>query len=238
MDLTLGTVNENYDKDHPGMVQVTLSEFAKDGGETAWLPVASSYAGKDYGAYILPEKDDRVIVGFLNGDPQSGVVLGSLWNRENALPSETATEKNDVRAFVTKGGHAIIVKDGEEGGINVKTKAGHTIVIDEKAKKITVATNGGKQKIELGEEGGAIIVEADNIISLKAKNIALDGKLTAKGQVISLESAGNLDIKGKQIKIDGSAAKMNSQNTEITGTMIKVETGGILTLKGSMTKIN
>jgi uncharacterized protein involved in type VI secretion and phage assembly len=238
MDLTLGTVKENYDKDHPGMVSVTLPEFAEDGDETAWLPVASSYAGKDYGAYILPEKDDRVIVGFLNGDPQSGIVLGSLWNRENALPSETATEKNDVRAFVTKGGCAIIVKDGEEGGINVKTKAGHTIVIDEKVKKITVATSDGKQKIELDEKGGAIIVEADKKISLKANDIALDGKLTAKGQAISLESTGNADIKGKQIKIDGGAAKINSQNTEITGSMVKVEGRGVLTLKGSMTKIN
>jgi uncharacterized protein involved in type VI secretion and phage assembly len=238
MDLTLGTVKENYDKDHPGMVRITLPDFAKDGGETAWLPVASSYAGKDYGAYILPEKDDQVIVGFLNGDPQSGIVLGSLWNLKNTLPAETATEKNDVRAFVTKGGHAISVKDGEEGGINVKTKSGHTIVIDEKAKKITVATNGGKQKIELNEEDGAIIVEADKKISLKAKDIALDGKLTAKGQAISIASDGNLDIKGKQIKIDGSAAKMNSQSTEITGAMVKVEGSGILTLKGSMTKIN
>jgi uncharacterized protein involved in type VI secretion and phage assembly len=78
---------ENYDKDHPGMVRVTLPDFAKDGG-----------------AYILPEKDDQVIVGFLNGDPQSGIVLGSLWNLKNTLPSEIATEKNDVRAFVTKGG--------------------------------------------------------------------------------------------------------------------------------------
>jgi uncharacterized protein involved in type VI secretion and phage assembly len=238
MDLTLGTVKENYDKDHPGMVQVILPDFAKDGGETAWLPVASSYAGKGYGAYILPEKDDQVIVGFLNGDPQSGIVLGSLWNKKNTLPPEAATEKNEVRAFVTKGGHTISVKDGEEGGISVKTKAGHTIVIDEKAKKITIATNGGKQKIELDEGGGEILVEADKKISLKAKDIALDGKLTAKGQAISIESSGNLDIKGKQIKIDGSTAKLNSQNTEVTGAMVKVESSGILTLKGSMTKIN
>lgn len=238
MDLTIGTVKANYNKDYPGMVQVTLPDFAKDGGETAWLPVASPYAGKNYGLYLLPEKDDQVIVGFLNGDPHSGVVIGSLWNKKNTIPANTAVEENNIRSLVTKGGHVVSLTDGDDAVVTVKTKAGHKIEISDKDKKITVSTSDGKQKIVMDEGGGAISVDADKKISMKAQAIELNGKLTAKGQSILLESDGNLDIKGKQIKIEGSALKANGQNTEIAGANVKVESSGILTLKGSMTKIN
>ncbi|MDR2356320.1 MAG: phage baseplate assembly protein V [Clostridiales Family XIII bacterium] len=238
MDLTLGTVKENYDKDHPGMLLVTIPTFDKSGGDTAWLPAAAPYAGKDYGFYVLPEKDEQVIIGFLDGDRHAGVVIGSLWNRKNTHPPKTVTEKNEVRAFVTKGGHSIIIKDGDEGGVTVKTKAGHTISIAEKDKKISVLTSDGKETITLDEGGGELSVNADKKISLKAQEITIEGNISGKGRAISLEADGNLDLKGKQIKIDGSAAKMNSQNTELTGMAVKVESNGILTLKGAMTKIN
>lgn len=50
MNLILGVVTNNYDQDHPAMVQVSIPDFASGGVETAWLPVASPYAGKACGA--------------------------------------------------------------------------------------------------------------------------------------------------------------------------------------------
>jgi uncharacterized protein involved in type VI secretion and phage assembly len=238
MDLTLGVVKDNYDKDHPGMLLVTIPTFDKAGGDTAWLPVAALYAGRGYGLYVLPEKDEQVLVGFLDGDRHSGVVLGSLWNKKNTHPPGAVTEKNLVRAFVTKGGHSITISDGDEGGVTLKTKAGHTIAISEKDKKISVATSDGKEAVTLDEGGGAVSLTADKRISLKAREISMEGAISGKGRAISLEADGSLDVKGKQVKIDGSAAKLNSQNTEVTGAAVKVEASGILTLKGSMAKIN
>lgn len=187
---------------------------------------------------MMPEKDQQVIVGFLNGDPNCGVVLGSMWNAKNTIPPGVATEENILRAFVTKGGHSVTVKDGDEGGLTVKTKAGYKIEIAENDKTVIISTADSKQSVTLDENGGMVSIIADKKITLKAQEISLEGKLAAKGQAVSITSDGSLDIKGKQIKIDGSAAKLNSQNTEVTGAMVKVESSGILTLKGSMTKIN
>ena len=238
MDLTLGIVKENYDKDHPGMLLVTIPIFDESGSETAWLPVATNYAGKDYGLYLLPENDEQVVIGFLDGDRHSGIILGSLWNKKNAHPPDTVTEKNEVRALVTQGGHSVIIKDGDEGGMMIKTKTGHTIAIAEKDKKISIVTSDGKEIITLDEGEGAVSIAADKKISLAAQEIIVEGKISGKGQAIVLEADENLELKGKQTKIDGDVAKLNSKNTEVTGTVVKVESSGILTLKGSMTKIN
>lgn len=236
--LLIGTVKENYDQKHPGMLQVTLPAFDDSGNSTAWLPVAMPYAGKNYGAYILPEKGDQVIVGFIGGNPHEGIVLGSLWNTKNTVPSGAATEENLVRSFTTKGGHSVVIKDGDEGGITVKSKAGHKIEIGEKDKKIIVTTSDGKNKIAVDEKGKSVGIEADDKISLKAKNINLDGKLTLKGQAITLEADNEVSVKGKQLKMEATTAALKGQSTEISGANVKVESSGILTLKGSMTKIN
>lgn len=239
MDLCLGVVKANYDADHPGMVQVTIPDFASDGGETAWLPVAAPYAGKDYGVYFLPEKDDQVVVGFLGGDAQSGIVLDSLWNQKNTIPADTAKEENNVRKVITKGGHKITLTDGDDAAVIVKTKAGHQISISDKDKKITVETSDGKEKIVFDEGGGTITLDADKSVSIKAQDIKLDGKITAKGQSVTIESDGKLELKGKQSALEGSTLALKGQTAELTGGgSVKVESSGILTLKGSMTKIN
>ncbi|MDR1735338.1 MAG: phage baseplate assembly protein V [Oscillospiraceae bacterium] len=236
--LILGTVTENYDAKHPGMVRVSFPSFDAEGRATEWLCVAAPYAGKDYGVYLLPEKGAQVIVGFIGGDAHCAVVLGSLWNTKNTVPAETADKDNLIRKFVTKGKHSITLKDGDDGKITVKSESGHVIEIDEKAKKIKIQTNDGKQKLELDENGTSVKLESGDKLDIKAETITITGKITLKGQSVTLDAENALTLKGKQVKLDGSTAKLNAQSAELTGANVKVESSGILTLKGSMTKIN
>lgn len=236
--LIIGTITANYDDKHPGMVQVSYPSFDSDERVTEWMPAAAPYAGKDYGLYFLPEVDEQVIVGFIGGDVHNGVVLGSLWNTQNTLPADTACKDNLTRRIATKGGHNIVLTDGDEGKVTVKSKNGYTIEIDEKSKKITVSSSDNKQKIILDEGGGKIDLEASKQISIKAENISINGKIALKGQSINITADNDVSIKAKQLKADGSTAKYSGQNTEFKGSNVKVESSGILTLKGSMTKIN
>ena len=49
--------------------------------------VESASAGiQTKGNYILPEVDDEVIVGFLDGDPRDPVIVGTLWNGKDRPP--------------------------------------------------------------------------------------------------------------------------------------------------------
>jgi type VI secretion system secreted protein VgrG len=47
---------------------------------TAWLRVASRYAGKGMGAQFVPRIGQEVVVGFMDGDIDHPVVLGSVYN--------------------------------------------------------------------------------------------------------------------------------------------------------------
>ena len=236
--LILGVVAENYDANHAGMVQVSFPSFDASGNTTEWLPVAAPYAGKDYGVYFLPEKDDQVVVGFIGGDEHCGVVLGSLWNTVNTLPADTANEENNIRRIATKGGHSVTFLDGDEGKITVKSKNGHIVEIDDKNKTVKVNTSDGKQKLVLDENKSTVDLESGDKLNIKATTITIEGTVDMKGPSITIEAENALTMKGKQVKIDGGTMKINAQNTEMTGSNVKVESSGILTLKGSMTKIN
>ena len=52
-------------------------------------------AGKERGAYFLPEVDDEVLVAFERGDMRFPYVVGSLWNGKDKAPASNGDGKND-----------------------------------------------------------------------------------------------------------------------------------------------
>jgi len=236
--LAIGIVKENSDDKHPGMLKVTLPVYDSKGDETFWAIVATPYGGKDYGIYFLPEVGDAVVVGFIGGDSQTPVVLGCFWNSVNTFPPETVNKENEKKVLITKGGHSILIREGKEGGLTIKTKAGHEVSLSDKDKKITVSTNNGKNKVVLDEDKSLIAVESGDKLSIKAKDISIEGKISMKGSAISLAADGELSLKGKTGKMEGNTFKISGQSLEIAGSVLKVESSGPLTLKGALTKIN
>lgn len=237
--LLIGTVIENYNKDHPGCVRIKFEAFDNPHNESFWLPVMAPYAGKDYGIYFLPEVKDSVVVGFLDGDVQNGVVLGSLWNAQNTMPPKTANDKNDTRLIKTKGGHSITIVDGDKGVFTLTTASGHSFKIDEKDKKISLATSDGKNSIVFDEKGKSVSLQAAEKLSIKAKSIQIDGDVKISSKSFSVNSSGKLEIKGKQTELSSTNVKLNAQTSlEAGGATVKLEGKGILQLKGAMVKVN
>ncbi len=68
----------------------------------------------------------------------------------------------------------------------------------------------------------------------------MDGETTVKGKTVTLAAEHTLSMKGcATVKIDGASAKITAQILEAKGdASVKLESGGILTVKGAMTKIN
>src|SRR5437868_30783 len=113
--VVVGIVTNNQDPDGLGRVKVRFP-WLSDTDESTWARVAAPMAGKDRGAYFLPEVDDEVLVAFEHGDPRFPYVLGALWNG-NAQPFLTNEDgKNDLRVIRSRSGHTIVLndKDGEE----------------------------------------------------------------------------------------------------------------------------
>src|SRR6476659_5198520 len=58
-----------------GRILVKIAAIDKD-AQGIWTRVATLDAGSKRGSFFLPEIDDDVIVGFINGDPRHPVMLG------------------------------------------------------------------------------------------------------------------------------------------------------------------
>ena len=84
--------------------------------KSAWARMSTAMAGNKMGLVVYPEKDDEVLLDFVNGNVNEPVILGSLYNGKDKPPFDNADGKNNIRTFVSRSGHVIEVddKDGSE----------------------------------------------------------------------------------------------------------------------------
>lgn len=236
--VTTGKVVENWDSKHPGMVKVELFLGEEGKNQTDWVRVAQPYAGNGFGFYFLPEVGDEVVLAFNLGDRDHPIVIGSLWNQVDKLPDKTAQEKNFVKRLRTKGGHELVFT--EEGGketLNLHTPGNLTLSMEDENKVINITDGDGKNLVTIDGKNGAVTVAAAKkmVLDVGSGTLTLDGQgksATLKMPTINIEAGQNLNIKGQNVKINGTMMNINASGN------LEAKTNGVLTLKGSMTKIN
>lgn len=213
-------VTETKDDQGWGRVKVKFLGQGID-KETELIPVASYAAGKDRGAFFPLEKDDRVLVSFIQGDINRPVVIGVLWGKTDAPPDKNADGKCNVRIFKSRSGHTITFDDNaqeKKEKLELKTNAGHVIVMDDanskekveiKTKaghKITMDDSPGGEKIEIKDKGGGSIKmdATGKSITIKSTQITIEASasLTLKGAAIKAEASGITEVKGSMVKIN------------------------------------
>jgi Rhs element Vgr protein len=155
--LQIGVVTETEDTESGGQyrvkVHVATITSSKEG---IWARVATLDAGKERGSYFRPEKDDEVILGFLNDDPRDAIILGCLHSKEKRKSPLPETTGNKESGFVTK----------------EKLK----LVFDDTAKKMTLlvpAANGNKSIVLAGSGALELKDEHNNSIKMDASGITI-----------------------------------------------------------------
>jgi uncharacterized protein involved in type VI secretion and phage assembly len=228
----VGVVSDIEDPENMGRVKVTFPWRDAD-DESKWARIATPMAGKDMGAYFLPEKDDEVLVAFGDGDIHDPYVVGSLWNGKQSPPQKN-DKKNPVRQIKSRAGHTITLDDTDDkGNVEVKTAAGQHVVVDDKNEKIELKDKAGNTVV-LSKDG--ISLDTDKTLSLSGKSVELKGKKGVKisGQQISASAKSKAEISSKgqlALKTKGKA------DLQAKG-MLNVKTSGILKMKGSMIMLN
>ena len=76
-------------------------EGKKDQTSSCWVRVAQPWAGKGYGMFALPRKDQEVVVHFLDGDPDRPLVIGSVYNNVN-MPAWKLPDQATVSGVKTQ----------------------------------------------------------------------------------------------------------------------------------------
>jgi Rhs element Vgr protein len=223
--LQIGKVKQIHD-DPAGQrrVKVSIPLLATD-DDAIWMRLASPYATSGAGVYFMPEIDDEVVVGFLNGDPAAPVVIGSLHSGARKAPY-VPDQKNETKAVVTNsqlklifddekkfiraetpGGHYVLIND-EDASITIKDTTGNKMLMNKSGIALTspgdiTITATGAMKIT-GDAGVTIHSPADVKISGLNASMTADLKLSAQAQVQAelKAAAGEVTIQGLVVMIN------------------------------------
>jgi len=201
--------------------------------QSPWARIVTPMAGKNMGTYFLPEKGDEVLVAFEDGDIHEPYVIGSLWTGKQSPPQKNK-KKNPIRQIKSRAGHTITLDDTKDkGNVEIKTGKGQTILIDDKNDKIKIEDSKGNT-VEMGSSG--ISLNSDKDISLSGKNIKLSAKqkasISANQLALSAKSQGKIASKGQlNLQSKGMA------NLKAKG-MLNVKSSGLVKVKGSLVMIN
>lgn len=193
--VVIGVVTNNQDPDKMGRVKVKFP-WLSDVDESWWARIAAPMAGKQRGAYFLPEVNDEVLVAFEHGDVRFPYVLGALWNGQDAPPITNSDGKNNIRMIQSRSGHVVKLND-EDGK--------ETIEIIDKSQKNSIVIDTSKNTVTITSDKDITLSASKGTIKLDAQNVEISGSQGAKltsGGSMNVEASGTMTIKGATVNIN------------------------------------
>jgi len=230
-----------------------------DDASSCWVRVASTWAGKNWGAQHVPRVGQEVVVSFLEGDPDRPLIIGSVFNAE-AMPPY------DLPANATRSGlKSRTSLDGAADNFNElsfedKKGAEEIYLHAEKDLQVVVENNmtvtvSGKETRTVTKDRSTSAQANDSLDVAKKLTLSAGEQIVLKcgmAQIV-LKQDGTVEISGKDVQLSGTAkATVDATQVAVSGTQLDVKgtktaiqgsgtldlsSGGIASLKGSLTKI-
>lgn len=190
-----GVVTEIGTGKNTGFVKVQYDGVK---GISPFIKVTGAGAGANRGIYFLPEKNDRVLVGFTDGHPDMPFIISSHYDGQN----KPEIDGNTLKRIKTPTDLLISFNDDKnKNEIIISTKDGaNAIAVSHTDKKITVEAKNG----EVTVTGKIIKIKADDAINMEATNISIEAKSKVKLSAPQTEISGDAQtvIKGGIIKLN------------------------------------
>jgi type VI secretion system VgrG family protein len=157
---------------------------------SAWVRMASPYAGSNHGMHFPLLKQTEVLVAFMNGDPDRPIIVGAVPNSEN--PN--------------------VVVDANVAQNAIRTAGGNVVTLDDSRGKqsIHLASPVANTSIKLGAAGQpGLALASDNHMQVNAKSYdrSIGGLYK---ETVSSASAGGGDPTGMSAFIGGAWSAGNT----------------------------
>lgn len=229
----------------------TLPERPSSG----WLRVVLPGAGDGHGLFVRPEPGDEVLVLFLYGRHDAGVVIGGLHHdgrpvpeaarglpspertrveglrRSTALPRRGSTRAatNDRRLWRSRAGHLLALEDSDGAeSVQLWDASGRLcLVLDTREGAVWLCATGGAVHLRAG---GDLHLGAGGDVVVEARGAV---RVEAAGDV-KLEAGGDLrqEARGEAVLQGDRRARVASRAD------VEVEAGARLTLRGRLTHVD
>lgn len=194
-------VTDVQDPDGQGRVRIRLPWAIDPDGDLyeLWARLATMMAGNNRGSWFIPEPDDEVLVAFEGGDPRSPMVIGALWNGQDAPPQQMDSD-NNIRSITSRSG-IVVTFDDTDGGV-----------------QFTIETPGG-QKITCADTPATI-----DMADANGNQITMDsGGITLNSPMNVTISATMLKVSASMVTVDAGMSRFSGvvqSDTNITNTTI------------------
>ncbi len=190
--IVVGKSGEEIWVDKHGRVKVQFHwdrDGKKDENSSCWIRVASTWAGKGWGAIQIPRIGQEVIVDFLEGDPDLPIITGGVYNGNMvppyALPGNQtqsgvksrsskkggSDNHNELRFEDKKDEEQILLHAEKDLSIEVENDEIHSVEHD----RVTTVKNDETRTVEDGNET-TTITKGDQTLDIKQgdQTITLD----------------------------------------------------------------
>ncbi|HEX8391403.1 MAG TPA: type VI secretion system tip protein TssI/VgrG [Longimicrobium sp.] len=251
--VVVGKSGEEIWTDSYGRVKVRFHwdrDSAGDETSSCWVRVAQGWAGKGWGAFVLPRVGQEVVVTFLEGDPDRPLVTGCVYNAAQTVPYglPDAQTRTTLRSSSSPGGDGFneIRLEDEKDKEELYLHAQRDLMV-EVVRNRTVTLAEGDDALTVTKGSRTVAVEKDETTTIKGKRaVTVTGDETHTNEAkfthdsggdYVLSVTGNLTIKASgSITLEAGTSLASSAGTSLSvkgGTSLSAEAGTTLTAKGS-----
>ena len=210
-----------------------------DNEETHWLDTSQMYAGDQRGYYWVPEKDDRVMIGYIHGNPSYPYVKGAMYNK-NSKPVHVYEDDNSSKAIALSENMLIhfdkkhSLSDGDTEIISITSYDENA---SNKHPNFVLVTKDSKFGVAIHSEDHMVSITGDSILIKTSADIKIEA-----GGALSITSGGDMTLDAGQndVKIKGTNVKLEA-TTEVEikgGASGKFDGGAMTEIKGGLIKLN
>jgi type VI secretion system secreted protein VgrG len=215
----------------------------KDEHSSCWVRVASTWAGKNWGAIQIPRIGQEVVVDFLEGNPDRPIIIGSVYNADQmppyALPDNQT--QSGVKTRSSKGGATANFNE-----IRFEDKKGSELLYihAEKDQQNVVEHDDtqtvGNDQTQTVEKNQTLTVKGN-----RTRTVEGDEKMEVKGKrEAKVTGTESLAVTGKQtVKLDDARETSVGMNDKLAVSMnleskadmnVKLEAGIAMELKAGV----
>ena len=250
-----GPQGEEIYTDRYGRVKVQFHWDRKgknDESSSCWVRVAQPWAGKGFGAQTIPRIGMEVLVGFMEGDPDHPVIVGSLPNA-NTIPSIKLPDEKERTSFRSNsspgggGGNELTFEDkkGSEELFIHAQKDMSELIGHNKMVSVGNVHHQSAETLFLSSVHDSVIEQTQDHILIKhqSSQVYLDANqvrinfgaghvLTLDANGIHLHSTTRVDASQGPASTATNWVSITAPGVDVHGTAVHITAGG-----GSQTKI-